>query len=98
MTDELSAYMEEFIGKNVSVVAHSNPILVGKEGTVIAETKRMLHVFGSSRFSIPKHTGKFKFTMKDGTSIINGDFILMRPEERPKSQRRILKSIRTRGR
>lgn len=98
MTDELSAYMEEFIGRDVSVVAHSNPMLIGKEGTVIAETKRMLHVFGSSKISIPKHTGKFKFTMKDGSSIIDGDFILMRPEERPKSQRRILKSIRSRGR
>ena len=98
MNDELSAYMEEFIGRSVLVVAHSNQTLVGKSGTVVAETKRMINVMGTSRISIPKHTGKFKFTMRDGYRILNGDFILMRPEERPKNQRRILKLLRTRGR
>jgi RNase P/RNase MRP subunit p29 len=98
MNGELSAYMEEFLGLEVSVVSHSNPTIVGRSGTVVGETKRMIEVLGETRISIPKHTGKFKFRIGEEDHILNGDFFLIRPEERPKSQRRIMKLIRTRSR
>lgn len=85
-------YMREFISSSISVDSHSNPLYDKLNGHIVDETARTFRIEVDGKIKIvPKTTGKF--TIKSGRFIITlkGDSILMRPEERLKNLRKIIK-------
>ena len=91
----ISDYVSDFIGLRVKVVKHSNINNVGKSGTVVRESARMISISEVKRIiQIPKATAEF--SMENGTRAFNiiGDAVVMRPEERLKNYRKIAKNLR----
>ncbi|MEM0157491.1 MAG: ribonuclease P protein subunit [Thermoplasmataceae archaeon] len=88
-------YVSDFIGLRVKVVKHSNINNVGKTGTVVRESARMISINEVRKITrIPKATAEF--SMENGTRTFNiiGDAVAMRPEERLKNYRKIAKNLR----
>ena len=91
----INDYVSDFIGLRVKVVKHSNINNVGKTGTVVRESARMISINEVRKITrIPKATAEF--TMENGTRTFNiiGDAVVMRPEERLKNYRKIAKNLR----
>lgn len=93
MKTDITAYLREYLGTEIEVLQHSNKNNEGKSGIVFHESRRMFTIVGKSRTEIPKHTGIFRIKLDSSTFIIEGDAILMRPEDRIKNQRKILKTL-----
>ncbi len=89
---ETMNYAREFTGSLVCVKEHSNPLYVGMEGSVAEETARTfrIDVHGVIK-TVPKTTGKFKISSDRFELTVRGNSILMRPEERLKNLRRIIR-------
>jgi ribonuclease P protein subunit POP4 len=90
-------YLSEFIGMKLEVSSHSNSLYTRMSGTILDETARtfVLGINGSTKI-VPKATGKFILSSKKHSFSINGNSIIMRPEERLKNLRKIIKQ-ETRG-
>jgi ribonuclease P protein subunit POP4 len=73
----------ELVGLRARIVESSDPTLVGREGLVVYETMKTIHMIsGGRRIIIPKQNTVFEF-MVDGTPVIlAGSTILKRPEDR----------------
>lgn len=93
MRTDIRPYLEEYLGCEIEVVNHSNRNNEGKSGIVFQESRRMFTIMGESKMYIPKHTGKFRIKLGSSAFTIEGDAILMRPEDRLKNQRKILKTL-----
>lgn len=86
-------YTREFIGSNLKVVSHSNILYTGMEGEVMDETARTFKIVSQGKLKvIPKATGKFMINSERFNLMVQGSSILMRPEERLKNLRKIIKN------
>ena len=86
-------YTREFIGSAIRVMSHSNTLFTGVEGEILDETARTFKVRSQGKLKIiPKATGKFMITSMGFNLKVQGNSILMRPEERLKNLRKILKN------
>ncbi len=76
----------ELIGLRVHIMRHYDPTLVCREGEVVWETPRTLHVrVGDSVILVLKEGGLFEFTLPDGRRVrVRGDHLLGSPGERAK--------------
>ncbi|MCY0852021.1 MAG: ribonuclease P protein component 1 [Thermoplasma acidophilum] len=84
-------YLDEFTGMELSIVDSPNRSEVGRTGLVSFETKNMLEIdTGRRRIKIPKHLRKFRINGQ----FVDGDLINMRPEDRLREYRRILRDLR----
>ena len=85
-------YMKEFTGSSISVVSHSNQLYVDMKGSIVEETARTfkISVNGNIR-TVPKTTGRFTIKSENFSLTLKGSSILMRPEERLKNLRKIIK-------
>ncbi|PYB67714.1 MULTISPECIES: ribonuclease P protein component 1 [unclassified Thermoplasma] len=84
-------YFDEFTGMDISVIDSPNRTEIGKKGLVSFETKNMLEIdTGGRRIKIAKHLRRFKINDR----YVDGDLINMRPEDRLKEYRRILRDLR----
>ncbi len=93
MRNEHNLHKHELVGLRLRVVRASDGGMVGMEGIVVDETRETL-VIGDRRRTLPKRGNTFEFTLEDGaTTVIEGDDIAYRPEDRVKRA-----SIRRRGR
>lgn len=76
------ALNSEFIGMSTEVVDSSNKSLVGLGGKIVYETQQTFTINTKNGFkTIPKHHNSWKF---QNDSVINGDLIAKRPEDRIK--------------
>ncbi len=86
-------YAREFIGSTIRVISHSNSLFKGLEGEILDETARTFRIRSHGKLKIiPKATGKFMITSDRFNLKVQGSSILMRPEERLKNLRKILKN------
>lgn len=85
-------YLREFICSEIKVQDHSNPLYVGLQGHIEDETARTFRVRSGKKLRvIPKITGKFTIKSSKFTITVRGSSIMMRPEERLKNLRKIIK-------
>ena len=97
MRVDITPYLDEYLGREITVVSHSNRTLSGRKGIVLMETKKTLVIRSDKNVIVPKQTGKFTLNFDGLPQVIDGDLILMRPEERIKNQKRIVKALRKEG-
>lgn len=89
---EIRNYAKEFAGSKICVSAHSNPLYIDMEGNVVEETARTFRIEVNGMVkTVPKTTGRFTITSEKFSLSLLGDSILMRPEERLKNLRKIIK-------
>lgn len=77
----------EFIGREVLVIASSNPFLTSTFGRIINETKQMLviqpHGLKEKSKMVAKKGSVFRFTLPDGGLVdVDGDAICTAPHRR----------------
>ena len=71
----------ELIGQNVLISSNHNENLNGLNGTVIYETKNLLHLQCQTRvLKIPKNSAFFKFSFLEDS--IDGKYLIGRTEDR----------------
>ena len=76
------ALHSEFIGLDVEITDSSNKSLVGLSGKVAFETQHTFTINTKTGFkTVPKQHNSWKF---QNDSVINGDLIAKRPEDRIK--------------
>lgn len=72
----------EFIGTHAEIEDSSNKSLVGLGGKIVYETQKTFTINTKTGFkTVPKQHNSWKF---QNDSIINGDLIAKRPEDRIK--------------
>jgi ribonuclease P protein subunit POP4 len=73
----------ELVGLKARVVRSSDPSLVGREGVVVYETMKTIHMIcGGRRIIVPKKSTDFEFMVEGSPVILAGGTILRRPEDR----------------
>jgi len=78
----MMALNSEFIGTHTEIVDSSNKSIVGLSGKIVYETQQTFTFNIKNGFkTIPKQHTSWKF---QNDSIINGDLIAKRPEDRIK--------------
>ncbi|WP_337860260.1 ribonuclease P protein subunit [Ferroplasma sp.] len=88
-------YLMEFIGKDIKVKNSYNTKNIGINGKLIDESKNMMFINnGIKTCSIPKAGTIFEISFEDKLYNINGDAVLIRPEDRTKEKRKIYKKLR----
>jgi ribonuclease P protein subunit POP4 len=88
--DDLAAGLArgELIGRRARVAVTNDPTLLGREGTVVDETRETLTLEdGSSSFDVAKRGQRFAFTVDDHVVLLDGSDIAHRPEDRTKKVR-----------
>ncbi len=91
-----NVYISEFTGNEINVKKSSNINNINIHGKLINETKNMMFIKCDNKImKIPKH--KTIFTIKFGNCLydVNGDIIMIRPEDRTKDKRKIYKKLRS---
>ncbi len=80
---------EELLGRHVTLVASSDPGLVGVSGEVLDETMKTLVVATGDgrRLVVPKTAVTLRFELDGRTVTLEGSRILYRPEDRIKKVR-----------
>ncbi len=85
-------YMKEFTGSSILVISHSNELYKDMKGSIVEETARTFKISVNGHIKIvPKKTGRFTINSEKFSLTIKGSSILMRPEERLKNLRKIIK-------
>ena len=88
-------YLMELIGKNIKVTNSPNINNVGINGRIIDESKNMIAIDAGGRIcNIPKTGTEFRVSFGDAWYDIQGDAILLKPEDRTKEKRKIYKKLR----
>ncbi|MDI1495750.1 MAG: Ribonuclease P protein component 1 [Cenarchaeum symbiont of Oopsacas minuta] len=76
-------HMHELVGLYASVSSSCNPQMIGISGTVLHESKHMLHIrTGADSKMYPKSGSTWEFTVHDSKYTINGMQIMHRSHER----------------
>ena len=70
-----------WIGQLLTVVASTDPTLVGRSGNVADETQKTVTVVENGHVRV---FGKasIQFTLNDGTTVLSGSSLRQRPEDR----------------
>lgn len=78
----------ELVGLDVTVVAASNPDLVGIEGEAVMETARTLGIeSGSELRQVPKADATFEWTLPSGERVrVAGERLVARPARRTETR------------
>lgn len=89
---ETKNYAREFTGSDITVIAHSNQLYINLKGSVVEETARTFRIDVEGKIkTVPKTTGEFTISSGRFELRVKGNSILMRPEERLKNLRRIIR-------
>ncbi len=82
-----SIYQQELIGSHIEVINAEHSGYLGLKGIILDETKNTFNILDSTKETekiVPKKGIKFKLRIDDHTSLLNGDKLNFRPEERIK--------------
>lgn len=85
--NEKNILQHEFIGLTCEVVESRNSSSIGTKGKVVDETMKTFVIKnGGKTKSIFKKGAKFKLDLNSKNVIVDGDFLVARPEDRIKKQ------------
>ena len=83
MITQENLLMHELIGLEATIVKSNNEQITGISGKVIDETKSMLFLNTINGIKkIPKENAEWKFSFDKNESIVNGNLLTKRPQER----------------
>jgi ribonuclease P protein subunit POP4 len=83
MITQENLLIHELIGLEVTIMKSNNEQIVGISGKVVDETKSMLFLNTINGIKkIPKENSEWKFSFDKNESIMNGNLITKRPQER----------------
>ena len=83
MITQENLLIHELIGLEAIVVKSNNEQITGISGKVIDETKSMLFLNTINGIkNIPKEIADWKFSFDKNESIVNGNLLTKRPQER----------------
>ena len=83
MITQENLLMHELIGLEAIVMKSNNAQIIGISGKVIDETKSMLFLNTVNGIKkIPKENAEWKFSFDKNESIVNGNLLTKRPQER----------------
>jgi ribonuclease P protein subunit POP4 len=83
MITQENLLIHELIGLEAVVVKSNNKQITGISGKVIDETKSMLFLSTINGIKkIPKENTEWKFSFDKNESIVNGNLLTKRPQER----------------
>lgn len=75
--------VHELIGLDATVLKSNNKQIVGISGKIIDETKSMFSLDTKNGIKkIPKENTEWKFSFDNNESIVNGNLLTKRPQER----------------
>jgi len=83
MITQENLLIHELIGLEATVVKSNNVQITGISGKVVDETKSMLFlntIHGIKK--IPKENAEWRFSFDKNESIVNGNLLTKRPQER----------------
>ena len=83
MITQENLLIHELIGLEATVMKSNNEQIVGISGKVVDETKSMLFLNTVNGIKkIPKENVDWKFSFDKNESIVNGNLLTKRPQER----------------
>jgi ribonuclease P protein subunit POP4 len=83
MITQENLLMHELIGLEATVMKSNNAQIIGISGKIIDETKSMLFLNTINGVKkIPKENTEWKFSFDRNESIVNGNLLTKRPQER----------------
>jgi len=83
MITQENLLIHELIGLEATVMKSNNEQITGISGKVIDETKSMLFLNTINGIKkIPKENAEWKFSFDKNESIVNGNLLTKRPQER----------------
>ena len=83
MITQENLLMHELIGLEATVMKSNNEQTIGISGKVVDETKSMLFLNTINGIKkIPKENIEWKFSFDKNESIVNGNLLTKRPQER----------------
>jgi len=83
MITQENLLMHELIGLEATVMKSNNEQITGISGKVVDETKSMLFLNTVNGIKkIPKENAEWKFSFDKNESIVNGNLLTKRPQER----------------
>lgn len=75
--------LHELVGLEAKVMKSNNEQINGISGKVVDETKSMLFLNTINGVKkIPKENSEWKFSFDDNESVVNGNLLTKRPQER----------------
>ena len=76
-------FMHELIGLEATIMKSNNAQIIGISGKVVDETKSMLFLNTINGIKkLPKENTEWKFSFDKNESIVNGNLLTKRPQER----------------
>ncbi|HET6457712.1 MAG TPA: ribonuclease P protein subunit [Nitrosopumilaceae archaeon] len=83
MITQENLFIHELIGLEATVLKSNNEQITGISGKIIDETKSMLFLNTINGIKkIPKEIVEWKFSFGKNESIVNGNLLIKRPQER----------------
>lgn len=83
MITQENILIHELIGLKATVMKSNNEQITGISGKVVDETKSMLFLNTINGIKkIPKENVEWKFSFDNSESMVNGNLLIKRPQER----------------
>ena len=83
MITQENLFMHELIGLDAAVVKSNNVQIIGISGRIIDETRSMLFLNTINGIKkIPKENVEWNFSFDKNESVVNGNLLTKRPQER----------------
>jgi len=83
MITQENLFMHELIGLEAKVMKSNNKQIIGISGKIVDETKSMLSLDTMNGIKkIPKENSEWKFSFDNNESVVNGNLLTKRPQER----------------
>jgi len=83
MITQENLFMHELIGLEAAVVKSNNVQIIGISGRIIDETRSMLFLNTINGIKkIPKENVEWNFSFDKNESVVNGNLLTKRPQER----------------
>ncbi len=82
--NKMNIYVEEYLGRKIKVLNSSDKTKIGIEGFVLNETKKTFQIKTNEEIKTIPKVGCIFEIHTDRKYLIDGDKIILRPEERLK--------------
>jgi RNase P/RNase MRP subunit p29 len=79
--DDMDMYNQPWIGRTMRVVASTDATLLGREGTVVNESRNTVSLLEGER-TLVLNKASITFTVDDSDVVIEGAMVGQRPEDR----------------
>jgi len=83
MITQENLLIHELIGLEATIMKSNNAQIIGISGKIVDETKSMLSLDTMNGIKkIPKENSEWKFSFDNNESVVNGNLLTKRPQER----------------